>query len=157
MKAVNLKTEHLTNPLGIDILRPYLTWNCREGIRQTAYEIEASDDGHILWNSGKVAGSEMNAVLGVNAVSRQRIVWKVRLWDENGIPGEWSEEAWFEMGLLEKKQFVAKWINPELTCDPDEHKPASYLRTAFHAPKGGRARLYITCHGGRLVPQRVGS
>lgn len=147
MKAVNLKTEHLTNPLGIDILRPYLTWNCRDGIRQTAYEIEASDGGHILWNSGKVAGSEMNAVLGVNAVSRQRIVWKVRLWDENGIPGEWSEEAWFEMGLLEKEQFVAKWINPELTCDPDEHKPASYLRTSFHASKGGRARLYITCHG----------
>ena len=32
MKAINLKTEHLVNPLGIDIVRPYLTWYCEDGI-----------------------------------------------------------------------------------------------------------------------------
>ena len=51
------------------------------------------------------------------------------------------------MGILEKNGFVAKWINPELVCDPKEHKPASYLKTSFTAPKGEKARLYITCHG----------
>ena len=147
MKAIRLKTEHLTNPLGIDIIRPYLTWNCQDGIRQTAYEIQASDGDRVLWNSGRVMTDRMNAVLGVDAVSRQRIFWKVRLWDEEERPGEWSQEAWFEMGLLEREQFVARWINPELICDPAVHKPASYLRTSFYAPKGKRARLYITCHG----------
>ncbi len=147
MKAINLKTEHLVNPLGIDIVSPYLTWNCRDGIRQTAYEIEARENGRVIWNSGKVPGSEMNAVLGTDAVSRQRIFWRVRLWDEKDLPGEWSDEAWFETGLLEKEQFTAKWINPELTCNPGEHKPASYLRTSFHVGKCGQARLYITCHG----------
>ena len=89
----------------------------------------------------------MNAVLGIDAVSRQRIFWRVRLWDESDIPGEWSSGAWFETGLLEKEQFTAKWINPELTCNPNEHKPASYLRTSFNVEKCGKARLYITCHG----------
>ena len=147
MKAIRLKTEHLINPMGIDIVRPYLTWNCEDGIRQTAYEIEAAENGRVIWNSKKTAGGEMNAVFGTDALSRQRIFWKVRLWDENDVPGEWSEEAWFEMGLLEKEEFAAKWINPELVCNPKEHKPASYLRTSFHAKKGGCARLYITCHG----------
>ncbi|MDE6891460.1 MAG: alpha-L-rhamnosidase, partial [Lachnospiraceae bacterium] len=126
MKAIRLKTEHLINPMGIDIVRPYLTWNCEDGIRQTAYEIEAAENGRVIWNSKKTAGGEMNAVFGTDALSRQRIFWKVRLWDENDVPGEWSEEAWFEMGLLEKEEFVAKWINPELVCNPKEHKPASY-------------------------------
>lgn len=147
MKAIRLKTEHMTNPLGIDIVRPYLTWNCQNGIRQTAYEILASDGDLVIWNSGKVRTDQMNAVLGIDAASRQRIFWKIRLWDEEGIPGDWSEEAWFEMGLLEREQFTARWINPELICDPAIHKPASYLHTSFHAPKGKRARLYITCHG----------
>ena len=30
MKAINLKTAHLTNPLGIDSRKPLLTWNCGE-------------------------------------------------------------------------------------------------------------------------------
>lgn len=42
------------------------------------------------------------------------MTWKVRLWDEQDLPGEWSEEACFEMGLLDQSQFVAKWIKK---CD----------------------------------------
>ena len=31
MRAINLKTEHMRNPLGIDVREPYLTWNCLDG------------------------------------------------------------------------------------------------------------------------------
>lgn len=147
MKAINLKTEHLVNPLGIDIRNPYLSWNCCGGKKQTAYEIEAMSEGQVIWNSGKVVSDRMNEILGVDAKSKQRISWKVRLWDENDTEGEWSKEAFFEMGILDRSQFVAKWINPELTCDPQVHKPASYMKTSFSAETTGRARLYITCHG----------
>ena len=134
MRAINLKTEYMVNPLGIDIRRPYLSGNCSGGIKQTAYEIEAVSEGEFIWNSGKIISDKMNEILGVEAESRQRISWKVRLWDEQGAEGGWSEEACFEMGILDKKQFVAKWINPELTgesqrdsqWDPQAHKPASY-------------------------------
>ena len=147
MKAVNLRTEHLVDPIGIDIRTPYLSWNCEGGKRQTAYEIEAASDGKVIWNSGKTESGEMHATFGKEAESKQNISWKVRLWDENGMEGEWSKEAVFELGILEKDRFVAKWINPELECDPTVHKPASYLKTSFSLEKTGRARLYITCHG----------
>ena len=48
MRAVNLKTEHMVNPIGIDILKPYVSWNCIEGKKQTAYEIEAVCEDKVI-------------------------------------------------------------------------------------------------------------
>lgn len=130
MKAIQLKTEYMINPRGIDGPRPFLSWICQDGITQTAYEISgvsAGTDkpGEEIWNSGKVMSGEMYALFGRELSSRQYILWKIRLWDEKNEAGEWSEPASFEMGLLKKKDFAAKWINPELTCNPKAHKPAS--------------------------------
>ena len=36
MRAIHLKTEHMVNPIGIDIFRPVLSWNCCVGVHQTA-------------------------------------------------------------------------------------------------------------------------
>ena len=35
--------------------------------------------------------------------SRSKVLWHVRLWDENNQPGDWSEEAISELGF---------WIPP---------------------------------------------
>lgn len=159
MKAIKLRTEQLDNPLGIDITKPSLSWICQGGVKQTAYEIEAKADGTVIWNSGKVESDKMNAFLGTEAKDRQRVTWRVRLWDENGEAGDWSEGAFFEMGVLDRSAFTAKWINPELECDPTVHKPASYLRKSFTVEKSGAFRLYITAHGlyeAWINGQRVG-
>ncbi|MGF7010676.1 alpha-L-rhamnosidase [Lachnospiraceae bacterium PF1-22] len=147
MKAVRLKTEHLTNPLGIDVLEPALTWNCEGGTWQRAYEIRAEKDGVEAWSTGRIESSKMHAKYAPVLKSRERITWQVRLWDERDQVGEWSELACFEMGLLKSEDFVATWINPELENDPKLHKPASYLRTSFTSEKCGQARLYVTAHG----------
>ena len=44
MRAINLRTEHMINPIGIDSKEPYLSWNCEDGRRQTAYQIVAMDE-----------------------------------------------------------------------------------------------------------------
>lgn len=147
MRAVNLKTEHMVNPIGIDVLKPYVSWNYIDGKKQTAYELEAVCEDKVILNTGKIVSSQMNFILDVKLESRQRIFWKVRLWDEADNVGEWSEEAFFEMGLLQQSDFVAKWINPELECDPQVHKPASYLKMNFKVESKGVARLYVTAHG----------
>ncbi len=160
MKAVQLKTEMLTNPIGIDLVMPTFSWCCEGGNAQTAYEIEARCGDTLFWNSKKVQTNKMLALLGVPAQSRQRIVWRVRLWDEANQAGAWSEDSFFEMGILDAAQFTAKWINPELTCDPAVHKPASYLKSSFTAPALQKARLYITAHGlyeAYLNGERVGN
>ena len=80
MKAVNLRTEHLVDPIGIDIRTPYLSWNCEEGKKQTAYEIEAVSDGKVVWNSGKKESDEMHTTFGKKQKADKNISWKVRLW-----------------------------------------------------------------------------
>ena len=147
MRAIALKTEFMKDPIGIDIPRPRLTWNCEGGLRQTAYEIKAFRNGIGFWSSGRVKSAEMSALFGAGLASRDRVRWQIRLWDENGVPGEWSE-ACFEMGLLDRQDYLARWIDPEPDRDPQAHKPASYLRKSFLVDKPvGAARLYITCHG----------
>ena len=102
MIAIRLRTEYLRNPLGIDLQHPRLFWNCEGGIRQTAYQIACDQ-----WDSGKVPSSSMHADYLLDLADRERVTWRVRLWDENDQPGEWSGEAFFEMGISGWK---AQWI-----------------------------------------------
>lgn len=147
MQAIRLRTEHMENPMGIDVEHPYLSWNCEGGITQTAYEIRALEGEELLWNSGKVVGGAMHAYYGGELASRRKVSWSVRLWDEAGACGEWSGSASFETGLLSQDDFVAEWVNPELETDAEKRQPASVLKKTFRAKAGKSARAYVTCHG----------
>lgn len=157
MRAIHLKTEHMVNPLGIDVSRPVLSWNCCGGIRQTAYEVIAFRDGEAVWHTGKVPSSQMSVRYGAETAPRQAVTWQVRLWDEQDIPGEWSNAS-FEIGLT-NGSWKALWIDPELPHEEAQRQPSSVLRKRFLAPETKRGRLYITCHGlyeARLNGKRVG-
>ena len=102
MTATRLRTEYLYSPLGIDIREPRLFWNCEGGVTQTAYQIVTK-----TWDSGRVETSSMSATYPVPLASRERVVWRIRLWDENGEPGEWAE-SFFETGLLDPSDWKAE-------------------------------------------------
>lgn len=146
MRANNIKIDHLWNPLGVDFKSPFVRWNCEGGKKQTAYEVTACVCGKTVYSSGKVESDAMCAQLEYDGRSREVIEINIGLWDENGALGEISDTS-YEMGLLNSKDWQAKWINPELECNPETHKPASYLRKKFTADTAVKSRLYITCHG----------
>lgn len=158
MKAIKLKTQHLTNPLGIQTGNPILSWTCAGGVTQTAYQVIARSDGGVVWDSGKVLSSQMQVRYGgPGAKARQEIEWSVTLWDENDEPGDVAA-AFFEMGLTDGS-WKAKWINPESPHEENVRQPASVLRKRFTVPVAEKARLYITCHGlyeAKLNGKRVG-
>ncbi len=167
MKAIRLKTEYLTEPVGIDRQQPRLMWNCdaersgagpakgESGVKQTAYQIVTEN-----WDSGKVESSSMHAIYPLPLCSRERVNWRVRLWDENDKPGEWSE-AFFEMGLLEKTDWTARWITGNYTPRKKNRYPVDCFRKVFAVKKDVRwARLYITACGlyeAKLNGNKVGS
>ena len=154
MRAVRLRCEYLKNPLGIDILKPRLMWNCEGGVKQTAWQIVTEN-----WDSGKVESSSMRARYPKELQSRERVVWKIRLWDENGEPGEWSE-AFFEMGLLEGSDWQAGWITGNYKADKKKRYPVDCFRKLVNVRgKIEKARLYITACGlyeARLGGKKVG-
>ena len=155
MRAICLKTEYLADPIGIDLRQPRLMWNCEGGIKQTAYRIVAGN-----WDSGKVVSDAMHAVYPVPLHSRERVNWKIQLWDEKDEPGDWSG-AFFEMGLLDKADWTAKWITGNYTPNKKERYPVDCFRKVFTVGTDvRRTRVYITACGlyeARLNGEKVGS
>ena len=155
MKAIRLKTEHLFDPLGIDLKHPCLMWNCQGGTKQTAYQIVTDN-----WDSGKVETGIMHAEYPNELVSRERVNWKIRLWDENGEPGEWSE-SFFEMGLLEPSDWKAKWITGNYSVNKKERYPVDCFRKVITINKPiQKTRLYATACGlyeAKLGGKKIGN
>ncbi len=160
MKAINLKTEYLINPMGINIQNPRLMWNCDGGITQTAYRIVAKSDGKTVWDSGKVCSSSMRAEYPHKLKSRERVEWTVTLWDENDREGEPSETAFFETGLLSASDFTAKWISGNYPVNKKNRYPVDCFKKQFNAQNVAKARLYVTACGlyeAKINGQRVGN
>ena len=87
-----LVCEYKTDPLGIDVAKPRLSWqlsSTQNGVMQTAYEIRVAESdaklssGKLIWSTGKVTNSQsVNVVYnGPALISSQRVCWQVRVWD----------------------------------------------------------------------------
>ncbi len=155
----NLTCEYRTNPLGIDVTVPRLSWQMeshQRGARQVAYRLRAASDPQRLqgddadvWDSGRVESDQSVHVPydGPRLHSRQRVYWDVEVWDETGAVSR-STPAWFEMGLLRRGDWRARWIGAQLSGGPRTTIPAPYLRKPFSLPSQVRtARLYVTALG----------
>ena len=66
------------------------------------------------WDSGRVVSdaSLHRAYPGPAPRSRQRLWWRVRVWDEAGAATAWSPPAAWEMGLLAASDWHGEWIGP---------------------------------------------
>ena len=149
MRAVHLQTEYLTEPIGLGNIHPRLFWRCEGGVTQTAYQIQASIDGETVWDSGKVESASTTHIpyKGPMLRSRDRVEWKVCLWDENDELGEWSE-SFFEMGLLHADDWQAKWISGDYKPKKNTRYPVDHFRREVECRKPvGKARLYMSACG----------
>jgi len=166
----NLRSEYLTQPLGLDF-PPRLSWNlCAAGrnVQQSAYRIlvasspeKLSQNQGDLWDSGKVASGQTIQIpyAGASLQSRQIVYWKVMLWDQNQQPTAWSAVARWEMALLQATDWQAQWIGA-VAPDALAELPAPLFRKTFTSdPNIKQARLYISGLGyyeARLNGRRIG-
>ncbi|MEO5561975.1 MAG: family 78 glycoside hydrolase catalytic domain, partial [Chitinophagaceae bacterium] len=155
-----LRCEMLTNPQGIDIKDPRLSWQINsneKNVQQTTYHIlvasakEKLDNNEgDIWNSGKVNSSQSVHVsyAGKELISRARCYWKVKIVTNKG-ESSWSEPALWTMGLLNKTDWKAKWIGYDKASPWDSvtqwsRLSARYFRKSFQSsPNIKRATVYI--------------
>ena len=143
IKINKLKCEYLKNPIGIDVLMPRLSWQLnasKRGAYQRAYQVIAApyeelllQADPVLWDSGKVLSDQSIQIpyAGPGLQSRQRVHWRVRVWDQDDQLTDWSEPAWFEMGLLNQGDWEAQWIGNPLVGGPHTPVPSPYFRKEF--------------------------
>lgn len=175
---VKLKVgEGFVNPIGYYETRPRFSWQIAPDskvLRQSAYQIQVSQSQSfvsqdLLWDSHKVK-SDDNAWIryqGPKLKSRQRVYWRVRIWDEKERTSRWSDANYIELGLVDNDEWQADWIGHPYTGETDNdtilnktvkggrfpapnnlyHRP-QYLRTDFNLDSNiKQARLYITAKG----------
>ncbi|MFH0756840.1 MAG: alpha-L-rhamnosidase N-terminal domain-containing protein [Bacteroidota bacterium] len=120
----NLKCEFLSNPRGMELIQPCLSWEIdapgRRNILQSSCRIKvyASDEkpedhAEPLWDSGKVkSGKSVNVRYGGTPLqSATRYYWKVQIEDSYGNISRFSDMAFFETGILDQEDWFADWIH----------------------------------------------
>ena len=151
MKTYDLKTAYMRNPMGLDDLHPQLSWKTKDGKKQTAFKIEVSVNDKPWKLMEERRSDSMKTSYSLPLESRDRILWRVAVADENGVYDSWSQPAFFEMGLLEKKEWKASFImgNYEHSKSPKVRYPVDCFKKTFRIKKENlvRARLYITACG----------
>jgi hypothetical protein len=151
----SLRCEYRVNPQGVDVLRPRLSWtldSSERGQSQSAYQILVASSRAVLdagqadlWDSGKVASHESVSIAysGKPLSSHLRCYWKVRAWDQNGAPSEWSPVASWSMGILKPEDWQATWIAWSRTAINSGPLPM-FRREFAVARKVTRATAYIS-------------
>ena len=163
LKPVNLRVEYKDNPF-LDESVPRLAWELtskKYNQYQSAYQIIVSsslkklnnNEGD-LWDSRKQHSGETNQITykGSALASKQKAWWKVKVWDVDNQEGKWSEPKYWEMALLNKSDWEAKWIGYDLNDLAKGGKyhlpPSPYLRHEVAVNKKiSSARLYISSLG----------
>lgn len=158
-QPVDLKTDHLENPIGIDNPHPRLTWRIdaqRQDVRQTAYSIFVGTDPanvasgeKTLWDSGKIVSDRQLATYSGSPLRPfTKYFWKVTVWDGQGNQRN-SEIQSFETGMMTLSNWRGNWISDGKDI---AYKPASYYRKTFSIAKNSNkkilsARAYVAAAG----------
>lgn len=158
--VTKLECEYHSNPIGIDISQPRLSWQIlsdENNLKQTSYEIRVADTpenlvkrSSLIWTSGIVKSDQSVNVTykGPQLISMQRVYWQVRVWDNKDKVTEWSAPAYWEMGILEPDNWKASWISMKNEKKIDGERPCQYFRKEVLLPKKVKsARLYVTSLG----------
>ena len=155
-----LTTEYKNTPLGIDVVKPRLSWKFRSkgrNVLQTAYRIQIASavedfekEGSLFWESGKVESSQSIHVeyAGAELKSGERAYWRVKCW-AGQTGSEWSSgNDFWEMGLLDSSDWKAQWISTTVEDDLTKACPVPMFRKEFGLEKKIKsARIYATSLG----------
>lgn len=164
------------NPIGIDTQIPHISWKTESTTSkfQHAYQIQVSKNPlfqPVFFDSGKVTSSIQAHIpyTGPALDSKTTYYLRLRIWNEDDVPCEYSDTQTWETGLM-GGPFFGKWIEPEQLAGVEEKEPAhmgevfmpfeyvppeeklrpcQYIRKVFStAVKAIRtARLYASAHG----------
>lgn len=152
---INLKSDHLENPIGIDNPSPRLSWmldDTRLGAKQTAYQIIVGIDSLDVfsgkgshWDTKKLSKNDILVNYDGEKLSpHTRYYWKVKVWDKENEESS-SVVNSFETGMMNLNNWQGSWISDGRDI---HYKPASYFRKKFSVNKKVKsARAYIAAAG----------
>lgn len=164
IKLQNLRCELRTNPMGIGVTHPRLSWeieSVQRNTQQTAYQVIVSSSKEKLaknegdlWNTGKVnSDSSINVLYaGQPLTSGIQCYWKLKVFTNKG-ESAWSTPASFSTGLFNRNDWKAQWIGYDKASAWDSitqwsRLSARYFRKSFQTTVTiKRATVYVAGMG----------
>ena len=161
---IDLRTEQLKNPAGIDVRQPRLSWRIEsdeQNVIQTAYHILVASSPELLeqgkgdiWDSGKIESdaSQWITYQGKTLKCNAPYYWKVKI-DTNKGATNWSVPAFWITGLFNEADWQGQWIGLDRAAPGDSETrwsrlAARYLRKEFAVKKSvKRATVHIAGMG----------
>ncbi len=110
MKLTHLRTNHITQPLGLFIRRPVFSWVAEDTTdkRQACAQIVVEAGGEIVYDSGRREDvSSLGFEAPVELKPRTRYQWTVTVWGDGGDTA--TASSWFETAKQEEP-WAAQWI-----------------------------------------------
>ncbi|MEX1031542.1 MAG: family 78 glycoside hydrolase catalytic domain [Paenibacillaceae bacterium] len=157
LQVSKLRCEYRENPIGIDVRQPRLSWQIvseQRNILQAAYQIQVSKDvvsfDTLVWDTGKVNSDQALHLIyeGEELQSSTRYYYRVMIWNQHGLASEWSEIAFWEVGLLNSNEWLADWITPSTEAIDPNLESEFLLRKSFEVHGYIRSvRIYATSLG----------
>jgi len=157
LRVSKLRCEYRDNPIGIDVRHPRISWQIvsdQRNTKQHAYQLQVSNNDPsfetLVWDTGKVISDQSVHVEfhGEELQSNSRYDYRVMIWNQDGVASDWSENAFWEVGLLSSGDWQADWITPNTIAIDTNSEAVFLLRKAFKVHGGVRsARIYATSLG----------
>ncbi len=155
IRITSPRCEHQSNPIGLDVKRPRFSWileSDKQNIVQASYTLQVSTDphfDHLIWGSGRVV-SDQSVLIEFNGESllpSNRYFYRIMVDDSSGESSGWSQEAFFETGLLMDGVWDAPFISSKDEVDPASSN-AWFLQKVIELKKPlESARVYSTALG----------
>ncbi|WP_305117093.1 glycoside hydrolase family 78 protein [Acutalibacter muris] len=110
MKLSHLRTNHVKEPLGLNMSRPVFTWTAYDtpDKKQAAAQITVSLEGKTVFDSGR--GEDISSLgyeVPIELLPRKRYGWTVTVWGDGGDCA--SASSYFETAKQDEP-WQAKWI-----------------------------------------------
>ena len=137
------------NPAGVDTEKPAFSWKLKSDQRnrcQSACQVVVLDENtrDTCWNSGKIL-SDNNIMVPYDGSPLKivnRYLWKVRIWDQDGKPSQWSDENRFATGLMSENDWQADWIS-----SADTQYSPFFIKEITLDKVPEEATVFVNCQG----------
>ena len=138
IKPVNLRTDYLVNPIGLDNQTPQFTWEYSSQKKDVTI---SRTEVYVGSSPEKLAKYQA----GMKFDSYTKYYWIVKAWDSKGHECAKSDTATFEMGKTQPSEWNGQWISDN---HEKEFGPAPLFRKTFKLDKqASKARAYVAVAG----------
>ncbi|MGE8427138.1 MAG: family 78 glycoside hydrolase catalytic domain [Sphingobacterium sp.] len=155
LEVIDLKVEHLSNPLAVETDIPRLSWkitSTEKNTQQAEYEIRVgtnktslNKDKDLVWKHHAVTDqSVLIDYAGSPLQSKKKYFWQVRVKDNHGNTSAWSTITFFQTGIT-TSDWHAQWIT---VSGKDTSARSPLFRKEFNLKKKIKSAMaYITAKG----------